>query len=81
MLNGLKPDITIDCIGHFCPMPILRTRQAINKLKNNQILELISDDPDTEETIKYFTKTTGNVFLDVRRESGVLHFLIRKKEK
>lgn len=76
-----KPDVTVDCIGLFCPMPILKVREEIDKLKENQILELIADDPAAEEDLKYFARTTGNELLEIRKEGDALHFLIRKKEK
>ena len=81
MSNEIKPDIILDCIGLFCPMPILKVREGIDKLNENQILELIADDPAAEEDLKYFAKTTGNELIQIKREGDALHFLIRKKEK
>ncbi len=81
MSKELKPDATVDCIGLFCPIPILKTREELDKLREGQILELIADDPASEEDLKYFAKTTGNELLEIRKEGDTLHFLIKKKEK
>ena len=77
----MKPDIILDCIGLFCPIPILKVREGIDNLNENQIIELIADDPAAEEDLKYFTKTTGNELIQIKKEGGALHFLIRKKAK
>ena len=38
----------IDCIGLYCPMPILKTRQEMDKLGVGDILEVLADDPAAE---------------------------------
>ena len=42
---------TLDCIGIYCPIPILQTREKIDKLAVVQILEVLSDDPAAEDDI------------------------------
>ena len=40
------PDVaqTLDASGLACPMPVVRTRQAIDQLEPGQVLEVISTD-------------------------------------
>ncbi|MDY6865999.1 MAG: sulfurtransferase TusA family protein, partial [Halobacteriota archaeon] len=33
-----NPDKTVDCIGLYCPMPLLKTREEIDTLEEGQIL-------------------------------------------
>jgi len=73
-----KPDKSLDCIGLFCPMPLLRTREEIDSLEPGQILELIADDPASEEDIQRFAKRTGNEILKMEKEGDKLRFLIKK---
>jgi len=35
----IAPDKSIDCIGFICPIPILKTREAMKSLAMGQILE------------------------------------------
>ena len=41
----------LDCIGLYCPMPILKTREEIDKLTIGEILEVLADDPAAEPDI------------------------------
>ncbi|KPK22416.1 MAG: hypothetical protein AMK69_19895 [Nitrospira bacterium SG8_3] len=75
----IKADASLDCIGLFCPMPITRTREEIDKLESGQILEVEADDPAAEEDIKRWAKHTGHEILSYTKEGNILHFFIKKK--
>ncbi|RDE10948.1 MAG: hypothetical protein C4K47_10760 [Candidatus Thorarchaeota archaeon] len=76
-----EPAETLDCVGLFCPQPLFQTREAIDKLKVGEILEVLADDPAAEEDLKVFAKRTGNeLILYEKQEDGVQRFLIRKKK-
>jgi tRNA 2-thiouridine synthesizing protein A len=74
-----KTDSTLDCRGLYCPEPIFRTREEINKLESGQILEVIADDPAAEEDLKRWAKNTGNELLELRKEGYEIVALIKKK--
>jgi TusA-related sulfurtransferase len=44
----IVPDKSIDCIGFFCPIPIVETREAMKSLAVGRILEMLSDDPGSD---------------------------------
>ena len=73
-----EPDKSLDCIGLFCPMPLLRTREEMDTLEVGQILEMITDDPAAEEDIQRFAKRTGNEILKMEKEGDRLKFFIKK---
>lgn len=80
-MSDMEPTESLDCVGLFCPQPLFQTREAIDRLKPGDILEMLSDDPAAEEDIKRFAKRTGNTLLSFERlEDGVQRFLIKKKE-
>lgn len=80
-MSEVEPVESLDCVGLFCPQPLFQTREAIDRLKPGEVLEMLSDDPAAEEDIKRFAKRTGNIILSFERlEDGVQRFLIRKKE-
>ena len=81
-VTDLEPVESLDCVGLFCPQPLFQTREAIDKLKPGEVLEMLSDDPAAEEDIKRFAKRTGNELVVFERlEDGVQRFLIKKKEE
>jgi TusA-related sulfurtransferase len=71
-------DRTLDCVGLFCPVPILRTRDALKSLAVGQVLEMTSDDPASEADMKSWVARTGHALLEVDRHGAVYRFVIRK---
>ena len=49
-VQPIRPDESIDCIGLFCPMPIVKTREALTSMAVGQVLEMLSDDPASMRT-------------------------------
>jgi tRNA 2-thiouridine synthesizing protein A len=74
----IRPDKNIDCIGLFCPIPILKTREAMKSLAVGQILEMLSDDPSSDPDMKSWAQRTGNELLEISRHGAVYRFLVRK---
>jgi len=78
MPNQPKVDQTLDCIGLFCPEPVFRARQELDKLAVGQFLEIIADDPAAETDIPTLVKRTGHQLLKMWKEDNQIHFLIKK---
>jgi len=68
----------LDVLGLYCPVPIFRTREEMDKLAVGQVLEVLADDPAAEEDIQSLVKRTGQQLLEIRKEGNKLHFLIKK---
>lgn len=78
MANEAKPDRTVDCIGLYCPMPILRTSEEMYRLEVGQVLEVISDDPAAEEDLRHWAKTTGQEIISLSNDGTTVRCLLRK---
>jgi len=75
-----EPAETLDTVGLFCPQPLFQTREALDRLRSGQILEVLADDPAAEEDLKRFVKRTQNELVSFEKMSdGAMRFLIRKK--
>jgi tRNA 2-thiouridine synthesizing protein A len=74
----VSPDKTLDCLGLYCPMPILKTRDALRALAPGQVLEMTSDDPASEADMKSWTARTGHELVAIERHGAVFRFLVRK---
>ena len=68
----------LDCIGLYCPMPVIRTREEIDKLAVGETLEVLADDSAAEEDLKAWAKRTGQKILEIEKTSEGLRFLIKK---
>jgi TusA-related sulfurtransferase len=71
-------DKTIDCLGLFCPMPIVKTREALLHMEPGQVLEMTSDDPGSVADMKSWSIRTGNELLEMQRDGAVFRFFVRK---
>ena len=74
----LVADKRLDCVGLFCPMPILKTREAMKRLTSGQILEMTSDDPASEADMTSWVARTGHELLEIDKDGTVYRFLLRK---
>jgi tRNA 2-thiouridine synthesizing protein A len=72
------PDKVLDCVGLFCPMPILKTREAMRAMAVGQLLEMLSDDPASEADMKSWTGRTGHDLVAVEKDGTVFRFVVRK---
>ena len=79
MTSDIVPDAELDCVGLYCPMPIARTKQEIDKLDTGQVLKVEADDPAAEEDIKSWARITGNEIVKFAKEGTILTFFIRKR--
>jgi len=65
-------------MGLYCPMPVLKTRQEMDKLITGQILEVFADDPAAEEDLKAWAKRAGQKILKIEKTDKGMRFLIQK---
>ena len=59
----IKEDQVLDVQGEGCPMPILKTKKALDKMNSGEILKILGTDPGTKNDLPAFCKRTGHVFL------------------
>jgi len=78
-MDDIKPDETLDARGLSCPMPLLKTKKAIEKLSSGQILEVLGTDPGTRNDLPNWTKRSGHQYLGEKEDEGFNRFFIRKK--
>lgn len=75
---SVTADQVLDCTGMACPLPVVKTSQAIKKIDPGQVLELLATDPGVEPDMKAWSGRTGNELLSIGREGDVFHVLIRR---
>ncbi len=69
----------VDARGLSCPMPIVKTAQAMKPLASGQCLEVLATDPGSTRDLEAWSKTTGNPLLESGAEGGVYRFVLQKK--
>lgn len=68
----------LDARGLNCPLPILRTKKAINGLTSGQVLKVIATDPGSVKDMEAFCKQTGNEMVSSSEAGGDYTFMIKK---
>ena len=76
--QSVAVDRHLDCLGLFCPIPIVKTREAIKQMAAGEVLEMLSDDPASEADMKSWAQRTGNELLEVSKNGVAYRFVIRK---
>ncbi len=68
----------LDARGMNCPLPILKTRKAINSIGSGDVLEVISSDPGSVKDMASFCEQTGNRLISSNESVDGYVFLIEK---
>ena len=76
---GEDNEVTVDVRGQVCPIPVLETAKAARSAKPGQIIKILATDPAARQDLINWARVTGNEFLGVEEEGGVLIIKIRVK--
>jgi tRNA 2-thiouridine synthesizing protein A len=71
-------DLTLDCTGQACPLPILKLSKAITRIQPGQVVELIATDSGSKDDVPAFCQRTGNTLVSSRDEGGRFVFYVKK---
>ncbi len=74
----MKADKSLDCLGLYCPMPIVKTAEIIKALKTGEVLEVISDDKGIKKDMPAWCQATGNEFLGMEEAGGEIKVYVKK---
>jgi tRNA 2-thiouridine synthesizing protein A len=68
----------VDCVGLYCPVPVMRAKEEIDQLDKGNLMELVADDPASVEDIPRWAKRTGHRFVSMVQDGEEYRFLIQK---
>ena len=74
----MNADKILDAKGLACPMPIVKTKKAINELSSGQILEIHTTDKGAKNDLSAWAKSGGHELLNFEEDQEVLKFWIKK---
>ncbi len=74
----MKADHSIDCMGLYCPMPIVRTMEKIKQMKTGEVLEIVADDKGVKLDIPAWAESTGNEYLGEEEEGDEIKGYVKK---
>ena len=74
-----KFDTELNCEELYCPLPLLKTKKAINGMNSGQLLKMTATDSGTIKGMDSWTMRTENKLVSHAESSGVHTFIIEKK--
>lgn len=77
-MNSLKTDLLVDAKELACPMPIVRTKKAMNEIEAGQVLEIQATDKGSKADMQAWAKSSGHHYLGTLEEGDVLKHYLRK---
>ena len=78
-MTTMNHDKELDARGLSCPLPILKTKKALNELASGQVLKVVATDPGSVKDMQAFAKQTGNALVESAEEGNTFVFFMRKK--
>ena len=72
-------DVELDTSGLNCPLPILKTKKALNTMRSGQLLHVIATDPGSVVDFAAFAAQSGNDLVEERTEGEAFHFVLRRR--
>jgi rhodanese-related sulfurtransferase/TusA-related sulfurtransferase len=77
-VENIKANEVLDAKGLACPMPIVRTKKAMNNLEAGHVLEVQATDKGSKTDIKAWAESTGHQYLGTIEDGKVLKHYLRK---
>ncbi len=71
-------DKTLDATGLKCPLPILKTKRALDQVPDGGLLEVRATDPGSPDDFVAFCESTGNELVSSEETNGCFRFVIRR---
>jgi tRNA 2-thiouridine synthesizing protein A len=68
----------LDACGLTCPLPLLKAKQALNKLNSGQVLAVVCTDPGSVRDFQVFSDQSGHELLSSREADGKYFYELRK---
>lgn len=75
----MKANVVVDVTGLFCPMPVIRTSEAIKNVDAGGIVEVVSDDPAIEHDLPAWCKSQGHTIESKQTDGRVYRYWVKKR--
>ncbi len=68
----------VDAKGLACPMPIVKTRKAMNNLQSGDVMEVQATDKGSTADLQAWAKSSGHLYLGTESDGEVLRHFVKK---
>ncbi len=68
----------VDARGLHCPMPVIKTKKALDEISSGEILEVKTTDPASRADIPALVNRLGYYLIESKEEAEEFIFIIKK---
>ena len=68
----------LDVRGYVCPQPQLYTKKCLEKIASGDVLEIVFDNPSSEESIVSFIENSGDDIVEKFAEGSLYRYKVKK---
>ncbi|MGB7391297.1 sulfurtransferase TusA family protein [Marinomonas sp.] len=72
-------DVILDAREDRCPMPLLKTKMALNKMASGDCLCVMTEDAGSLKDIPHYFTIVGHTLLNQEEKNGLFTFIVQKK--
>ncbi len=77
-MTGQRPDVVLDTRDLLSPLPLLRTKKAIDNMRPGQVLSITARDEAAKSDIVQLAERLKLELTDVTADDGNIRITIRK---
>ncbi len=71
-------EVTVDCRGENCPVPLVETRKAIRKASPGDVIEVLGTHPSSKKEIPMAVEALGLELIGIEEEGDNWKIKIRR---
>jgi len=71
-------DVFLDMRGQVCPIPLVKTRQALMVVEPGATVCVLATDPASKQDFETFCDMTGHLLLRSEEQDGVFLYVVEK---
>lgn len=71
--------VELDTRGLACPLPLLKAKQALNRLNAGEQLRVLATDPGSQRDFRVFAEQSGHLLLESSVGADEFVYLLQKR--
>lgn len=71
--------VELDTRGLDCPLPLLKAKQALNRMASGERLQVLATDPGSQRDFRVFAEQSGHRLLQSEVRDGEFFYELEKR--
>jgi TusA-related sulfurtransferase len=71
--------LELDTRGLACPLPLLKAKQALNRMQSGEQLRVLATDPGSQRDFRVFAEQSGHQLIEAGVHDTEFHYVLQKR--